>query len=437
MAQIFRAKKASVKGQVIEVSIESLDHQGRGVAKHNGKVGFIEGALPSEQVKVRINQQKAKLFEGSVAKVVKPSEQRAIPFCPHYQECGGCSLQHLEKSAQLAHKQLAVGKLFAKFSGTSELPWSLPISSDGSHYRRAARIATYFDKNEKVLKLGFRAAKSKKLVNVAECGVLKKVYQSIFVDLRAILNRHPQLRSISHIQLCEADNAPFVLFRHTKAIDCAAKQIVTDEFDKKGWQVLWDDGNAEVSYALLPQYAVDETQFEFKLDNFIQVNAAVNEAMLHQAVTWLALSGKEQVLDLFCGIGNFSLLFAKQAKKVIGVEGVASSVAMATQNAHTNDIDNAQFFQFDLTQDMATAEWFSNELDTLVLDPSRTGAYDVLKQMPLKQFNKVLYVSCDPVTLARDSALILAAGFTVSKVALMDMFPHTGHIETMALFQRR
>ncbi|MBQ4813966.1 23S rRNA (uracil(1939)-C(5))-methyltransferase RlmD [Pseudoalteromonas luteoviolacea] len=434
MAQFFRAKKTTGKGQVFEVSIESLDHTGRGVAKHQGKVGFIDGALPSEQVKVRVLQQKAKLFEGVIEKVVTASADRVKPFCSHYQECGGCSLQHLEERAQISHKQLAVEKLFAKFAGIQSLPWREAIASESVNYRRAGRIATYLDKSTKSLKLGFRAAKSKKIVEVRACAVLNEVYQEVFSLLRVALNSHSQFKSVSHIQLCEADNFPFILLRHTKPIDEKTKQVLSTQLP---WQVLWDDGASEVHYDVLPEYQVDDIRFQFKLSNFIQVNAAVNEAMLLQAMEWLRLKETDKVLDLFCGIGNFSLLMAKRAKQIIGVEGVASSVAMATQNAHTNGIDNAQFFQFDLTQDMVSATWFNTEFNTLVLDPSRTGAYEVLKQLPLEQFDQVLYVSCDPVTLARDSALIVNAGFTLSKIALMNMFPHTGHIETMALFQRR
>ncbi|KZN34883.1 hypothetical protein N480_20050 [Pseudoalteromonas luteoviolacea S2607] len=434
MAQFFRAKKTTGKGQVFEVSIESLDHTGRGVAKHQGKVGFIDGALPSEQVKVRVLQQKAKLFEGVIEKVVTPSSDRVKPFCPHYNECGGCSLQHLEKRAQLSHKQLAVEKLFAKFAGIQTLPWHDAIASESLHYRRAGRIATYLDKRTKSLKLGFRAAKSKKIVEVQKCAVLNDAFQEVFSLLRDVLNSHSQFKSVSHIQLCEADNLPFILLRHTKPVEEKAKQILSAQLP---WQVLWDDGSGEVHYDTLPEYQVEDIRFQFKLNNFIQVNAAVNDAMLIQAMDWLQLKDSDQVLDLFCGIGNFSLLMAKRAKQIIGVEGVASSVAMATQNAQTNGIDNAQFFQFDLTQDMASAAWFNKEFNTLVLDPSRTGAYEVLKQLPLAQFEQVLYVSCDPVTLARDSALIVEAGFTVGQIALMNMFPHTGHIETMALFQRR
>ncbi|MEL7478358.1 MAG: 23S rRNA (uracil(1939)-C(5))-methyltransferase RlmD, partial [Pseudomonadota bacterium] len=170
---------------------------------------------------------------------------------------------------------------------------------------------------------------------------------------------------------------------------------------------------------------------------FIQVNGEVNEKMLMQSLDWLALNEQDTVLDLFCGIGNFSLLAAKHAKRVVGVEGVDSSVQRAKANAAQNQLENVSFECFDLTDDISSAKWFDKQANVLILDPSRTGAFDVLKQLPLKQFEKILYVSCDPVTLARDSALVLEAGFTISKVGLMNMFPHTGHIETMALFQRR
>jgi 23S rRNA (uracil1939-C5)-methyltransferase len=187
-------------------------------------------------------------------------------------------------------------------------------------------------------------------------------------------------------------------------------------------------------YYQIPDY---DLRFEFGLENFIQVNPQVNQAMLHQAKQWLDLQGHEQVLDLFCGIGNFSLLIAKYANYVIGVEGVDSAVALAKQNAQTNSLSNTDFYCFDLTQSMQSAAWFSAKLDVLVLDPSRTGAMAILEQLPLTQFKTILYVSCDPVTLARDSALILQAGFSIEKIGLMNMFPHTGHIETMALFHRR
>ncbi|BBN81032.1 23S rRNA (uracil(1939)-C(5))-methyltransferase RlmD [Pseudoalteromonas sp. A25] len=435
MAQFFKAKAPSSKGKNLELTIESIDHQGRGVAKYQGKVCFVDGALANEHVKAQIQQEKAKLIIAKTVKVITPSEQRTTAFCQDYARCGGCQLQHLEHQHQLSHKHKALDALFNKFCKVTDLPWQLPIESEPTHYRRAARIACIFDTASQQLKLGFRGAKSKQIIEIKRCDVLTSPFANIFTHLRDILNRHKAYSCISHIQLCDADNGQYVLFRHTKKITQSFKEELAETL--LGYQLLWDDGSDKVAYPQLPSYQVAKLNFEFKLDNFVQVNRAVNEGMLLQALNWLELSTKDKVLDLFCGIGNFSLLMAKQANEVIGVEGSQSSVAMAKQNAHTNQLNNARFYCFDLTQPLAKANWFETSLNVLLLDPSRTGAYEILKQLPLTQFKKVLYVSCDPVTLARDSALLIEAGFELDKIGLMNMFPHTGHIETMALFQRR
>ncbi|NOU50731.1 23S rRNA (uracil(1939)-C(5))-methyltransferase RlmD [Pseudoalteromonas sp. JBTF-M23] len=435
MAQFFKAKATSSKGKNLELTIESIDHQGRGVAKHQGKVCFVDGALAGECVKAQIQQEKAKLIIAKTVKVMTPSEQRTAAFCQDYQRCGGCQLQHLGHEYQLEHKHKALDALFSKFSKVTDLPWQLPIESEPTNYRRAARIACIFDTASRQLKLGFRGSKSKQIVEIQRCEVLTQPFTDIFSRLTEALNKHKAYSSISHIQLCDADNGQYVLLRHTKKIE----QKYKDELENTlhGYQLLWDDGSENLVYRQLPSYQVGKLNFEFKLDNFVQVNRVVNENMLLQAFNWLDLSAQDRVLDLFCGIGNFSLLMAKQANEVIGVEGSQSSVAMAKQNAHTNQLNNVQFYCFDLTQQLAQANWFEASLNVLLLDPSRTGAYDILKQLPLTQFKKVLYVSCDPVTLARDSALLIEAGFELDKIGLMNMFPHTGHIETMALFQRR
>ncbi|AZZ97355.1 23S rRNA (uracil(1939)-C(5))-methyltransferase RlmD [Pseudoalteromonas sp. R3] len=441
MAQIFRAgkssKQRSKQAETIELTIDSLDHQGRGVCRHQGKVGFVDGALASERIKARISTQKSRIFEAYTTKVLEPSVERTTPFCQYYQQCGGCSLQHLDASAQLVHKQQAVSALFDKFAKATELPWLPPLAGPERHYRRAGRIACIYDKQNNLVRLGFRAAGSKKIIEIDHCAVMVDTFAGGFEALRQSLNAHPELRSVSHIQFCAADNGAFVLLRHTRSISIQVKAQFAERLAAQNWEFVWDDGKSQPEYASLPAYESAGVTFEFKLDNFIQVNRDINEQMLHRALDWLELTGDEQVLDLFCGIGNFSLLLAKHANKVVAVEGVAASVAMARQNAHTNHIDTVSFHQFDLTQPLTEANWFHSSLDVLVLDPSRTGAYEVLRQLPLTQFKRVLYVSCDPVTMARDAALLLEAGFVVDKVCLMNMFPHTGHIETMALFQRR
>ncbi|WP_105168841.1 23S rRNA (uracil(1939)-C(5))-methyltransferase RlmD [Pseudoalteromonas sp. T1lg23B] len=437
MAQFFRAKTSSAKGKTIELAIESMDHQGRGVAKHQGKVCFVDGALSGERVKAQIQQDKSKLIIAKMVKLQQSSEHRVSAFCDYYNDCGGCQLQHLAHKEQLIVKQQALNKLFAKFAKTEQLPWQESIESEPTHYRRAARLACFYDKQSQRLKVGFRSAKSKHIVDIKRCDVLSTPFASSLEKLSVALNSHKAFASVTHVQLCDADNGQYLLLRHTKQINEQSKEMLAAAFAAQNWRLLWDDGKQAINYEVLPNYRVADLTFEFKLSNFIQVNRAVNEKMLLQAQTWLALKEDDQVLDLFCGIGNFSLLMAKRANKVIGVEGSESSVAMAKQNAHTNQISNVQFFCSDLTASLAGTQWFSDSLNVLLLDPSRTGAYEILQQMPLQQFAKVLYVSCDPVTLARDSALLLQAGFEIHKVGLMNMFPHTGHIETMALFQRR
>ncbi|WOC25402.1 23S rRNA (uracil(1939)-C(5))-methyltransferase RlmD [Pseudoalteromonas sp. N1230-9] len=441
MAQIFKAKKKSVSQKMITLSVTAMDHQGRGVAKHNNKVCFVNGALPSEEVKAQLVEDKARFASADCKKVLHASEYRVKPFCEHYQVCGGCQLQHLDASQQLVEKQAAVSQLFAKFAKVTSLNWEKPLTSDMQHYRRSARIAVMHDKAAKKMRVGYRAQGSKQLVSINQCDVLTSTFSDLFTLFDLLINTHKGLQSITHLQLCEADNAAFVVIRHTKPISEELKSLVAQACQEQQWLIVWqsESGQIDQSHYPVPYYTIPkyDLTFEFGLENFIQVNPQVNQAMLNQAKEWLDLQGHEQVLDLFCGIGNFSLLLAKYAKHVIGVEGVDSAVALAKQNAHTNSLSNTDFYCFDLTQSMQSAAWFSAELDVLVLDPSRTGAMAILEQLPLTQFKTILYVSCDPVTLARDSAIMLQAGFSIKKIGLMNMFPHTGHIETMALFHRR
>ncbi|MBS3799074.1 23S rRNA (uracil(1939)-C(5))-methyltransferase RlmD [Pseudoalteromonas sp. BDTF-M6] len=435
MANFFKPSKKQVKNQTQELSIQSMDHHGRGVAKSNGKVVFVNGSLTGERVLARISADKKSYAEAQCIKVLEPSAARVTPPCQHYQQCGGCNLQHLELQAQLDAKQQAVGALFAKFTGQSELPWQRSIESQPWHYRRSARISIFHDKN-RGLQVGFRQQGSKQIVNIEHCPVLEQGFAEVFAFFRAQINQHPALRSLSHLQLVATDEKHYLVIRHTKAIADKVQQLVADAAKEHDWSLVWQHSAEQRLPAASYQIKQGDLSLQFGLDNFIQVNAEVNEQMLTQAMQWLNLGADEQVLDLFCGVGNFSLLAAQQAKRVVGVEGVASAVDYAQLNAQANALDNCQFHCFDLTEPLAQASWFDKNLDVLLLDPSRMGAEAILAQLPLKQFKRVLYVSCDPVTLARDSKTILAAGFTLNKLGIMNMFPHTGHIETMALFTR-
>ncbi|MBE0363784.1 23S rRNA (uracil1939-C5)-methyltransferase [Pseudoalteromonas ulvae UL12] len=440
MAQFFKPQKATQTQAQRRLTISSLDHEGVGVTRDKNKVCFVEGALTGETVLAKPLQSKAKFERLVTSKVLTPSPYREAPFCDHYGVCGGCQLQHLQLSQQLIEKQHAVSQLFAKFAKIEQLNWQEPLSSQPLHYRRSARVAVFYDKHTRTFNIGFRRKGSKKVVDIKTCPILDERFSSIFTEFRALLPTLKQGSAITHLQLCAANHA-YLVVRHIKALpekDIDALKALCQQHD---WSLMLqaESGQYLLGELTQPAYHLSELDLtlEFNLDNFVQVNDVVNQKMLSQAINWLALEKHEKVLDLFCGIGNFSLAMARHAQSVVGIEGVHSSVTMAEHNAELNQISNAQFICQDLSLDMRSNEWFKQPFDVLVLDPSRGGAFDILQQLKLKRFKRILYVSCDPVTLARDSQLISAAGFEQQKIALMNMFPHTGHIETMALYVKR
>ena len=455
MAQFFKPQKKTVAKGKQQLTIDTLNHEGVGITRVNNKVGFVEGALPREVVLASPTQTKAKFERFSVSKVIKPSEFRVKPFCTHYNTCGGCQLQHLAPEQQLVEKQKAVNSLFEKFLGdaNTDLNWQSAIDSQPLTYRRTARIAVFYDKNKKEYLFGYRQKGSKKIININNCQVLESCFSNIFEVFHPLLNRLKTGQSITHLELYRTQDQALIIIRHIRALSENDINLLSSEADKNGWKIVLEGETGQYEFSdkhastqavinnkniYLLHYYINEfnLKFNFSFDNFIQVNHKVNGLMLKQAIDWLNLKSDEKILDLFCGIGNFSLPMAQRASSVVGIEGVASSVEMAKFNAKNNQIENARFFCQDLNESMAKAKWFNEEYDVLVLDPSRAGAFDILSQLKLKRFARILYVSCDPVTLARDSKLIIDAGFKISKTGLMNMFPHTGHVETMALFTK-
>ena len=455
MAQFFKPQKKTVAKGKQQLTIDTLNHEGVGITRVNNKVGFVEGALPREVVLANPTQTKAKFERFSVSKVIKPSEFRVKPFCTHYNSCGGCQLQHLAPEQQLVEKQKAVNSLFEKFLGdaNTDLNWQSAIDSQPLTYRRTARIAVFYDKNKKEYLFGYRQKGSKKITNINNCQVLESCFSNIFEVFHPLLKRLKTGQSITHLQLYRTQDQALIIIRHIRALSENDINLLSSEADKNGWKIVLEGETGQYEFSdkhastqgvinnkniHLLHYDINEfnLKFNFSFDNFIQVNHKVNGLMLKQAIDWLNLKSDEKILDLFCGIGNFSLPMAQRASSVVGIEGVASSVEMAKFNAKNNQIENARFFCQDLNESMAKAKWFNEEYDVLVLDPSRAGAFDILSQLKLKRFARILYVSCDPVTLARDSKLIIDAGFKISKTGLMNMFPHTGHVETMALFTK-
>ncbi|AUD61270.1 23S rRNA (uracil(1939)-C(5))-methyltransferase RlmD [Shewanella sp. Pdp11] len=447
MAQFFKAKPNSSKqlSAKLSLSVNQLDHLGAGIAQHQGKVVFIPGALPDETVTVQLTEQKKNYARAKLIKVDTPSSERVEPECPHYHTCGGCDLQHMSLAGQREHKEAALLDIMAKFAGAEGGTLSPALTGEGWHYRRRARLATLFDKNTKHLSLGFRAASSSNVVPISQCQVLAKPLSDLIVPFAKLLNQLSAKSSLGHLELIAADNGHFAVLRITKALNDKDLAKLSAFAEQHQIHICLQDNEGQFQgvgaelvlpvYQLLDDKAQSDTvSLSFTPGNFVQVNGQINKAMVAQAMDWLAPAPDERILDLFCGMGNFSLPLAKMGADVIGVEGVAEMVTQARVNAKANNLDKLTFYHGDLSADLSLEPWMG-KIDKLLLDPARAGAFESLQWLKKMKPRKVVYVSCNPASLARDSAVLLERGYRLQQLGLIDMFPQTHHIEAMALFE--
>ena len=465
MANFFKASvKSQSSNQRLSVMIDKLDMNGVGVGRWQNKPIFISGALPNEIVEAKVIEQKSKYSRAKLLTIQKRNLNRIEPQCQHFGLCGGCDLQMLNLTEQLTFKQKKVSDLFSRsFSEQSstqkinidELPWLSPITSSPWHYRRKARIGVQFDKNAQAT-IGFRQKSTNQLASIKACPVLVKPLDIIFPKLKKVLAELTVKSAIGHIEVIQADlstqassvqddNQVIVVIRQLRAMNSQDVALWQRHAQQHCWHVIIDDGlqqrplteMKDDSEIMLSYSLADNSRVRFASSDFIQINHQVNNDMISQALTWLNVLPSDNVLDLFCGLGNFSLALAKQAKHVVGVEGVQVMVDKATHNAQVNGFDNCQFYQADLNNDWLLASWAKGQIfDKVLLDPARAGAEEAVDQIAYLKIPTVLYVSCDPATLARDSAILVSKGYKLDKISLMDMFSQTKHVETMVLFTR-
>lgn len=440
--QFGRAKprKKAVPSQPITVDIENLSHEGRGVARHEGKTLFVRDALPGETVEAKLDKQHRKFDEGHMTQLLKVSEERTDPFCDHYSVCGGCQLQHLAHDQQIHYKQQWVLDQLARVSQLVPEHIEAPLLSDTQHYRRAARIGIN-QRNDNSAVVGFRRQASNRIETIDSCPILDIRAQSLFNQLTNALNAHSdQAKLITHAELTFGDDNGVLCFRVKKqpsggltdALLQIADAVNCGLYFDLGEKTLCHDTQHAASFSL-PAF---ELELNFEPGDFIQVNSALNRKMISRAVQWLNLSKDDYVLDLFCGLGNFSLPLATQAGQVIGVEGSETMVARAKNNAERNELANCKFYVADLSQAINTSGWYKEPFNKILVDPPRTGAFELVQQLANSNAKDVLYVSCNPSSLARDGGELQKAGFKLSKFCVMDMFPHTTHVESLALFTR-
>ncbi len=437
-------RKQKLPEELVKASIESLTHECRGVARVEGKAVFVDGALPTEEVVFKYTALNKTYDEAEAVEILTASPDRVEPGCPHFGVCGGCSLQHMDASAQIFSKQKIMLDNFKHIGGGLEPEVvAKPLTAEYWGYRRKARLgAKYVHKKETML-VGFRERKTSFLADLMRCDVLHPSVGLKLMELRGLIGSLSIYMRVPQVEVAVGDEVVALIFRHLEPFseDDHEKLIAfgqTHNFhiylQPKGpatVHLLWPE-TSELSYKL-PDY---DLEMIFKPSDFTQVNTSINNKMIARAIEWLDPQPKERVLDLFCGLGNFTLPLARHFERVVGVEGDESLVVRGKMNAQHNNINNVEFYGADLTKDPHEHPWFEEGFDKILLDPPRSGAYDIVKYLAKFGASKIVYVSCNPATLARDAEVLVNAGYELDIAGVMDMFPHTTHVESIALFKK-
>ncbi|MDY1037266.1 23S rRNA (uracil(1939)-C(5))-methyltransferase RlmD [Lelliottia sp. CFBP8978] len=430
MAQFYSAKRRVTTRQIITVDVTDLDPFGQGVAHHNGKTLFIPGLLPNERAEVTLTEDKRQYGRGLVKRRLNDSAERVVPGCPHFGVCGGCQQQHASVALQQSSKSTALARLIKH--DVNEI-----ISGEPWGYRRRARLSLNYQPKTRTLEMGFRQSGSNDIVNIKQCPILVPRLEALLPEVRRCLADLQGARSLGHVELVLADNGPLMVLRHTAPLSVKDREKL-ERFSHSHELALFLAPQSEILEQVTgdaPWYLSDGLRLMFSPRDFIQVNDGVNQQMVAKAVEWLDVQPGDRVLDLFCGMGNFTLPLAKRAQSVVGVEGVEALVAKGQQNALQNELHNVTFFHENLEDDVTLQSWAKHGFDKILLDPARAGAPGVMQHIIKLAPKRVVYVSCNPATLARDSEALLRAGYQIQRLAMLDMFPHTGHLESMVLFE--
>lgn len=439
-----RRRRKKLPTEPVEATINGLSHEGRGIALVDGKTTFIEGALEGEVVSFVYTWQKAKFDEGKTIEVLQASEKRVEPPCEFSTICGGCSLQHMHVDAQINFKEKALKDLFTHVGKVSPETWLPPLRGEHLGYRLKARVGVKFVDKKGGTLVGFREKRSGFLADIKSCQVLVSQFGLALMEVRALIDGLEAKREIPQIEIAAGDEETALIFRHLSPLSEQDRQAIITFCQSKNFHCYFQSGGPDTVTKMWPEddvyrlhYAMPEldVKYAFHPNDFTQVNASINQKMVPLALSMLGLTGEEKVLDLFCGLGNFTLPLAKQAKHVVGVEGSEEMVKRGYENAELNGLSNIEFHARDLFKPFEDASWFG-EYDCLLIDPPRSGAELISEQIAKFNAKKIVYVSCGPATLARDAGLIVAQGYRLVKAGVMDMFPHTAHVESIALFER-
>ena len=477
-----RVRKRLQDAPPVTLTVTNLAHDGRGVASYgdqpdhhldkHGKKVFVSFALPNETVSVKITGSRKSMEEGDAALVLaNPNPERTTPPCPHFGVCGGCSLQHWQPDGQIQFKQSVLAELLEHQAHIQPEHWLPPLVADRLGYRTKARMGVRYVEKKGTALVGFRERASNFLANLNECHVLDPRVGFEIENLKALISSLDARDHIPQLELAmgetlddviDSKKSIAVIVRHM--VDLGEHDIAKLQafFAERNWQLFLQPKGSDTVHRIDPLYENTaharpssltvpptgglfyrlpefDVTFEFSPLDFTQVNLSVNRKMTKLAIDLLELKPGERVLDLFCGLGNFSLPLARQVGDtgfVIGVEGSSEMTQRAKMNATANGLHHTDFFAQDLTKDFSSEPWVG-QVDALLIDPPRSGALEVMQYLDKFNAKRIVYVSCNPITLARDTAVLLEKGYKLTHAGVMDMFCHTGHVESIARFEKR
>ncbi|MBT8088519.1 MAG: 23S rRNA (uracil(1939)-C(5))-methyltransferase RlmD [Gammaproteobacteria bacterium] len=427
-------------------TIQSVTQDGRGIAGIAGKKAFVAGALTGETVQFIRRKSRRSYDEAELLEVIEASPQRVEARCEAFGRCGGCALQHVSGPQQRDIKSQTLVDNLERIGRVEPREWLAPMTGPQWHYRRRGRLAVKHVPAKGRTLVGFRERHAPFITDMHRCEVLAEPVDGMIDDLSDLIGRLSIRSRLPQIEVAIADNGVALVFRVLDPPTDEDRSALAGFGEAHGLRIYLQPGGLDSVSLLYPDSAPErlnyvlpefELKIEFEPIDFVQVNGEINRRMVQFAVEQLDVGPADRVLDLYCGIGNFSLPLARRAASVLGIEGESGLVARAADNARLNDVANVEYRVADLSKVDGSERWVTDTWNRLLLDPARSGAAAVVNQMHRLQPARLVYVSCHPGTLARDAGtLVHDHGYSLESAGIIDMFPHTAHVESIAVFSK-
>lgn len=438
------SRRRRIPREPVQAEVTKLSHEGRGIATIEGKTTFIRGALPGETVSFKYTNCRGQFDEGVLLEVLQPAANRVQAKCAVYGQCGGCNMQHLSREDQIYHKQNVLADLFKQNGHVAPQEWLQPLSIAEWGYRTKARLGVKYVEKKGGALVGFREIDGRFLTDMNACEILHPSVGQKLPEFKALMGQLDAKAEIPQLEIAVDDTKTAVIVRHLRPLSEQDVQTMKSFADTHGfiWYLqpkgpdtihcIWPESAPEHLEYTLPDHQV---KIAFQPQDFTQINQPLNQKMVQLAIDLLELKSTDRVLDLFCGLGNFTLPMARYAGEVIGIEGEQPMVERAGANAKRNGIGNTEFYAANLFEsEYRHTQWWPYTYDKLLLDPPRAGAKEIIEALKEKCFERIVYVSCNPATLARDAELLMQQGYRLQSAGVMNMFPQTAHVESIALF---